>query len=109
MKTLPDEFSDLEPFARKWCLATEHERYATRLSSSMDEMHAFYEGMRPRMEAVIDYCDQCSTDDMPQEIRNLLHLVYSWINVSFPVEVWSQPRVPDTGSAFLDCFVEPTP
>jgi len=26
---LPSEFSDLEPFAAKWCLATERERYAT--------------------------------------------------------------------------------
>ena len=27
---LPAEFADLEPFADKWCLATERERYATR-------------------------------------------------------------------------------
>jgi hypothetical protein len=46
---------------------------------------------------------------MPREILNLMHLVYSWINVSFPVEVWSQPRVPDTGSASFDCLVEPVP
>ena len=25
---LPPEFSDLEPFAAKWCLATESERFA---------------------------------------------------------------------------------
>ena len=29
------------------------------------------------------------------------------IMVSFPVEVWRQPRVPDTGSASFDCVVEP--
>jgi hypothetical protein len=109
MKMLPDEFSDLEPFARKWCLATEPERYATRLSTSMDEMDAFYEAMAPRLEAVIDTCDEHPLDAMPPEILNLMHLVYSWINVSFPVEVWSQPRVPDTGSASFDCFVEPVP
>ena len=34
---LPSEFSDLEPFAAKWSLATEQERYMERLSSSMDE------------------------------------------------------------------------
>ena len=43
MAMLPEEFSDLEPFAAKWSLATERERYAARLSSSMDEMQAFYD------------------------------------------------------------------
>src|SRR5262245_40814432 len=109
MTMLPEEFSDLEPFARRWCLATEPERYAARLSSSMDELQAFYDATRPRLEAAIAHCDRYALDEMPQEALNLLHLVYSWINVSFPVEVWSQPRVPDTGSASFDCFLEPTP
>jgi hypothetical protein len=109
MKMLPDEFADLEPFAQKWCLATEPERYAARLSSSMDEMHAFYHATAARWDAIVDTCDEYPLDDMPPEILNLMHLVYSWINVSFPVEVWSQPRVPDTGSASFHCFVEPVP
>ena len=109
MTMLPHEFSDLEPFAQKWCLPTEPERYATRLTSSMDEMQAFYDATRPRLEAVIETCDKYPLDEMPQQILNLMHLVYSWINVSFPVEVWTQPRVPDTGSASFDCYVEPTP
>jgi len=25
------------------------------------------------------------------------------------VEVWLQPRVPDSGSAYFTCFVEPVP
>ena len=35
---LPPEFSDLEPFAREWCLASEPERCAKRLAGTMDEM-----------------------------------------------------------------------
>lgn len=35
---LPPEFSDLEPFAATWCLATEPERFAQRMASSMGEM-----------------------------------------------------------------------
>jgi hypothetical protein len=31
----------------------------------------------------------------------------SLVLVSFPVEVWQQPRVPDSGSAYLDLVVEP--
>jgi len=39
---LPGEFADLEPFVG-WSLPTENERYAKRLSSSMDELQAFYD------------------------------------------------------------------
>jgi hypothetical protein len=31
----------------------------------------------------------------------------SLVMVSFPVEVWKQPRVPDSGAAYLDLIREP--
>jgi hypothetical protein len=37
----------------------------------------------------------------------LLWMGYSLVNVSFPVEVWRQARVPDSGAASLDVVVEP--
>jgi hypothetical protein len=106
---LPDEFADLEPFADKWCLETEPERYATRLATTMPELQTFYDAVRPRAERAIDYCDRFALDDMPTSAMNLMRLIYSFINVSFPVEVWTQPRVPDSGSAYFTCFQEPTP
>jgi hypothetical protein len=109
MSVLPEEFADLEQFAEKWSLATEPERFAVRLASSMDEMQAFYDAMTPRLTDVLSYCDRFPLDSLPDETLNLLHLVYSLINVSFPVEVWGQSRVPDTGSASFDCFMEPAP
>jgi hypothetical protein len=109
MTMLPSEFADLEGFAEKWCLATEPERYATRLASPMTELQAFYDAMAPRAEAAIDYCDKYPLDDMPDTVVNLMHLVYSFVNVSFPVEVWRSPRVPDSGSASFTCFLEPAP
>lgn len=54
---LPTEFADLEPFAQ-WCLPTEPERYAKRLSSSMTEMKAFYDAITPRAEEALTYCDK---------------------------------------------------
>ena len=62
---LPSDFSDLEPFAAKWCLATEQERYMERLSSSMQEMQAFYDVAFPRLNDVIAYCDKFPVDDLP--------------------------------------------
>jgi hypothetical protein len=106
---LPPEFSDLEPFAATWCLATEPERFAQRLATPMDEIQAFYDAITPRAEAAITYCDAFRLDDMPDDARNLLHLLYSMVMASFPVECWSQQRVPDSGPAYLDLLVEPGP
>ena len=106
---LPPEFSDLEPFAATWCLATEPERFARRMAGTMDELQAFYDAITPRAEEAIAYCDTFPLDDMPEDARNLLHLLYSMVMVSFPVECWSQPHVPDTGAAYLDLLVEPGP
>lgn len=108
-RMLPSEFSDLEPYAAKWCLASEGERFATRLASSMPEIQAFYDAMVARAEDAIAYCDKFPLDDMPEDALNLLHLLYSMVTVSFPVECWGQPRIPDTGAAQLDLIVEPAP
>jgi hypothetical protein len=106
---LPGEFADLEPFARGWCLASEAERYAKRLGTAMTEIQAFYDAIMPRAEAAIGYCDQYPLDDLPEDVLNLMHLLYSMVTVSFCVEAWSQQRVPDTGAAALDCIIEPVP
>jgi hypothetical protein len=109
MSTLPAEFAELEPFAATWCLATEPERYGRRLASTVDEMQAFYDAVVPRSDEIMTYLDRFELHSLPDDALNLLHILYSMIEVSFPVEVWRQPRVPDTGSASFDCFTEPVP
>ena len=106
MSKLPSEFSDLEPHLN-WDLATEPERYAKRLASTMAEMQAFYDAAFPRLEDVIAYCDRFPLDDLPDDAKTLMHMMQSLINVSFPVEAWKQPKVPDSGATYLDCIREP--
>jgi hypothetical protein len=106
--TLPPDFSDLEQFA-DWVLDTEAERYAKRLSSSMDEMQAFYDAAFPRIDAALGYLDGFDLYALPEDAKNLLYLYCSLVNASFPVEVWRQPRVPDSGAASMDCVVELKP
>jgi hypothetical protein len=106
---LPPEFSDLEPFAGTWCLESERERFAKRMASTMVEMQAFYDAVTPRAEEAMSYLDELPLDDLPEDALNLLHLLYSMVMVSFPVECWGQPHVPDTGAAYLDLLVEPSP
>jgi hypothetical protein len=105
---LPADFADLEPFA-DWALRSEGDRYAKRLSSTMVELQAFYDAAYPRLGDAAVYLDRFPLDDLPDDAYRLLLLTYSLINVSFPIEAWHQPRVPDTGAASMDAIIEPVP
>ncbi len=92
---LPESFQDLEPFVAAWSLATEKERNRKRLSSSMEEIQAFYEAILPRMERVIAYLNQFPLDAMPVDAQRLLYLTFSLAEVSTAVELFKQPSVVD--------------
>ena len=74
MTVLPPDFADLEPFA-DWAVHGERARYAKRVSSTMDELQAFYDAAFPRYEAAVEYLDQFPYDDsMPDDAQRLLWL-----------------------------------
>ena len=106
---LPGEFAELEPYAGQWCLATENERWKRRMASSMDELQALYDAVLPRVPEAIAYCDKFPLDDMPEDATNLLRLVYSFILVSFAVELWAQTYPPDTRGTDFVRLSEPLP
>jgi hypothetical protein len=108
MPILPSDFSDLEPFAA-WALPSEADRYAKRLASSMDELQAFYDAAFPRLEDGADYLKGVELDGIADDDQNLLWLFSSLVTVSFPVEVWRQARVPDSGASSMDVTLEPVP
>ena len=66
MSILPAAFADLEPYAQ-WSLPTESERFAMRLSSSMDELQAFYDAALPRLDAAVAYLDEFPLDALPDD------------------------------------------
>ena len=106
MASLPTEFADLEPYL-DWDLDTEPERYAKRLASTMSEMQAFSDVAFPRLNDAIAYCDKFPLNDLPEDARTLMHIMQSLIMVSFPIEAWKQPRVPDSGAAWVELIREP--
>ena len=106
---LPSAFAELEPFAEKWCFATEPERWAARLSTSMRELHEFYDAFTPRFEEAIEYCDKFPLDDVPGDALNLLHLIYSMIMVSMAIEVFGQQKPTDSADAVIDRIGAPAP
>jgi hypothetical protein len=106
MPLLPPEFAELEPFA-DWSLPTERERFAKRMASTMDELQDFYDAAFPRLESALAYLDRLEVKSLPDAARRLLWLYYSLVNASFPVEVWRQARVPDSGASSIDLVIEP--
>ena len=103
---LPSDFADLQPFA-DWALGSEAQRYAKRLASTMDELQAFYDAAFPRLDEAMTYLDKFELSELPDDAKHLLWLCYSLVNASFPVEVWRQPRVPDSGAAKFHAVIEP--
>jgi hypothetical protein len=107
---LPAAFAGLEPFAAAgWCLATERDRYLKRLASTMPELLEFYDAALGQFRAMVDHLDQFPLDDLPQQERNLLYLVYSLVQVSLAVDMWGQAEVIDSGNAIFFRTVDPTP
>jgi len=106
---LPREFAELEPWAATWCRATEAERWAQRLRSSMAELRDFYDACFPRAAEAIAFCDRFPLDGLPPEAERLLQLLHSLLLVSYAVEVWKQPEVIHCGSARIDRVLEPRP
>jgi hypothetical protein len=104
---LPAGFEDLEPYAAEWALPTREERYATRLAKSFPELEEFYDGVAPKAETAIEYLNRLDLKQLPDDATRLMHLLYSFVLVSYAVNIFHQPRIPDSGAAFFDSVVEP--
>lgn len=106
---LPPEFAEFERFAGTWCLATESERWARRMASSMPELVTFHDAFLPRLDEAIAYCDKFSLDELPEDALNLLHLVYSLVMVAMAVEIFQQLKPTNSADAVLERVGEPVP
>lgn len=104
---LPEAFAELEPFVADWAKPTRAERYAARLSKPFPELTEFYDAVAPHAEAAIEHLDQGDLGSLDPADTRLLQLLYSFILVSYAVNIFDQPKIPDSGSAFFDCVVEP--
>jgi hypothetical protein len=90
-QTLPEAFGDLEPYLA-WSLPTEIERRKQRLSSSMDEIQAFYQAMFARLEDIINYLNQYPYTEMPEDAQRLCDLGLSHVEISNLVEMYKRPE-----------------
>ena len=90
---LPAPFKDLEAYL-EWSLATERERSAKRQASSIEALRSFYEGIMPRMDAVLEFLVQFpplyAADG---EVQALFHMTLSVAEIAPAVENYGQPSV----------------
>ena len=75
----------------------------------MEEMQAFYDAFCPTRRGSHRVLRAVPARRHARGRQHLLQLLYSIIKVSFPVEAWRQPNVPDSGAANLDLLIEPIP
>jgi len=105
---LPARFDELEPWVADWAKAKRDDRYAVRKSKPIEELEAFYDAIAPRAEEAIEYLNGLDFDDLPKDAERLLQLLYSMVLVSYSVNIYRQPKIPDSGAAYFDCWLEPT-
>ncbi|MEU0743740.1 hypothetical protein [Streptomyces sp. NPDC006134] len=105
-RVFPEGFEALEPFA-DWAIPTEKARYTKRITSTMDELDAFYDVAFPLLKTGTARLESISMEDISEPDKRLLWLFCSLVTVAFSVEAWRQPRVPDSGASSIDAIVEP--
>jgi hypothetical protein len=107
VSALPTGFEDLEPFVEDWAKPTRAERYEVRLAKPFEQTCEFYDAIAARAEEAVAHLDTLDVDALPEDATRLLHLLYSMVLVSYAVNVFHQPKIPDSGAAFFDMVSEP--
>jgi hypothetical protein len=106
MPLLPTQFSELERFVAKWDVRGLNARYAIRLASKMEELQEFHDAVMPLLPKIKTYLDSKPLNDYSDEDRRLGRLMFAWVPAAAAVEVFKQPRVPDS-KTFWDVRIEP--
>ena len=90
---LPEPFDDLAPWL-DWALEPERARTAKKVASSMAEIRAFYDAMKPRLHQIIAYLDGVAGGgNRPAPAQRLYLLTLSLVEVSNLVEIYGRHEV----------------
>ncbi|MSP67756.1 MAG: hypothetical protein EXQ96_06595 [Alphaproteobacteria bacterium] len=95
-RRLPVAFADLEPFAATWALECERDRFAKLMATDVGDLKTFFDAMLPRAEAIAAHLDRRGLDKLNAEERRLFHLVVTFAEVTYPIELgWSRTDIDD--------------
>ena len=93
---LPAPFAELERFVSRWDKDGTEERYAVRLASTIEDLQEFHDAMLPHIAGIRAFLDAKSFEDYSEADRRLGRLTFAWVSAAEAVEVFKQPRVPDS-------------
>ena len=90
---LPPDFADLEPFI-DWALDSETERLEKRLTSSMEDIQAFYSAVLGRIDEALEYLNGFPLEQLPEAEQRLLNMTLALAEVWVAVELYKRPDHP---------------
>ncbi|WP_411817209.1 hypothetical protein [Hyphococcus sp. DH-69] len=93
--TVPPGFEALQSFA-KWNLMTANERTTARREATKDELRAFYDGVLPHIESILDECDKFELGALPESHRGIFNIALSMAEIAPHIEFYKG----DTGVPF---------
>ncbi len=86
--SLPVGFEPLAPFVREWGGLDEVGVVKKRLSSSIEDLEAFYEAGRPLFPAILAYMKARPVGSLSANESTLFSLALALVEVSFTFEVY---------------------
>jgi len=92
---LPKGFAALECWLDDWVLADSTARLDKRMTSSLEELRAFYDGMLPHAEAALTYLSQRQLGELDEAEERLLKLMLSLAEVGPAIEWYGTGNYPD--------------
>lgn len=84
---VPPGFESLARFS-KWNLMTADERTKARREASENELHEFYGGILPHIEAVLDECDKFELGSLPESHQGIFNLALSMAEIAPHIEFY---------------------
>ena len=96
MTALPDQFSELAPFVDDWALTNEEDRFRKLMATRIEVLREFYDAMAPRAEEVANYLNGLDLKTMPDDARNLFHLLITFVETAHPIKLqWKTTDIDD--------------
>ncbi len=84
--SLPDAFSDLQPFVERWCLVGQPSRYDQMRKAAITDLRLFYDAMLPRVDAIVEHLYSFPLDSLPPPEQALFDLALTFAEVAHPID-----------------------
>ena len=97
---LPERYADLERFIG-WAQPTFEDRTRKCSEVTMEEAHAFYDAVFPRVEEIIAYLNDFPLEALPPAEQRVAYMVYALVHISLAVEIYDQIELPDASRSRL--------